>query len=112
MPKQTIPLQTLSRSGAAPTFTAATQTDLQVANNGSVILEFKNTNGATRTITIQTPGTVDGNAIADLVATTLPATTGDLIFKPFAPAIYNQSDGNLYIDLSAFADVTVAAYQA
>ena len=110
MPKQIVPVQNLVKAGAAPTFTACTQVDLQVTNDGHTILEFKNTNAATRTITVQTPGTVDGNAVADPVAT-IAANTGDLIFKPFAPTFYNQADGNIYVDLSAFADVTVAAYR-
>ena len=110
MPKQTISVQNLVRAGALPVFTACAQTDLQVTNDGHTILEFKNTNAATRTITFQTPGTVDGLAVAEATAT-IAATTGDLIFKPFPPAHYMQADGNLYVDLSAFADVTVAAYR-
>lgn len=110
MAKQTIPIQQLARAGAAPTFTAATQTDLQFSNDGTIILELKNTNGASRTVTVATPGTMDGLAIADSTAT-LGATTGDLIFKPFPPQIYNQSDDYVYVDLTAFANVTVAAYR-
>jgi len=110
MPKQTIAVQNLVRAGAAPTFTACAQTDLQFSNDGHTIIEFKNTNAATRTITWQTPGTVDGNAVADPVST-IGANTGDLIYKPVPPNVYNQADGNVYIDLSAFADVTVAAYR-
>ena len=110
MPKQTIPVQQLVRAGALPVFTACTQVDLQVANDGHTILEFKNTNAATRTITVTSPGTVDGLAITDPVVT-LGANTGDLIFKPWPPDKYNNADGNVYIDLGAFADVTVAAYR-
>ncbi len=110
MPRQTIPVQDLTRAGAAPTFTAATQTDIQWVNDGKTVLEVKNTNAATRTITFQTPGTQDGNAVADPV-TTVPATTGDRIFKPFPPDIYNQTDGNVYADLEATAGVTVALYR-
>lgn len=110
MARQVLPIQNLVRAGAAPTFTACTQTDLQFQNDGVTVVEFKNVNGATRTITFDTPGTVDGNAIANPVST-IAATTGDLVFKPLPYSIYNQSDGNVYIDLSAFADVTVALYR-
>ena len=110
MARQLVAVQSLVRAGATPVFTACTQTDLMVPNDGNVIVEFKNTNAATRTITFSTPGTADGNAIADPVST-IAVTVGNLIFKPFRPDYYNQSDGNLYIDLSAFADVTVAAFR-
>ncbi len=77
------------------------------ANDGNVLLHFKNTNAAARNVTIQTPGTIAGLAIADLVVT-VPALTGDKMVGPFPPNVFNQADGCVYLDYDAVADLTVA----
>lgn len=82
----------------------------QFINDGATQLLIQNTNAATRTITISTPNTVDGNAIADL-AFTIAATTGRLLTATFPRTIYNQSDGKVRVDYSATAGVKIAAVQ-
>jgi len=97
-----------SSNGLTPTYSAADQANgQQFQNTGRELLHVKNTNGATRTLTVDTPGSVDGQAIANPTFV-IPATTGDKFIGPFPPAVYNQSDGNVYLDWSADTNVTIA----
>jgi hypothetical protein len=74
------------------------------ANDGKVILLVRNSDGAAaRVLTIQTPGTVDGQAIADRTVSVAFGTSR--VIGPFPPSIYNQADGMVYLDYEA-ADVT------
>ena len=80
-----------SGSGLTPVYTAvASAGDThQVQNNGkTVFLHFKKTGAGNAIVTVQTPRTVDGNAIAELTATVV-ATTGDKMIGPFDPQVYN-----------------------
>jgi hypothetical protein len=83
--------------------TAATDADVYfVPNNGSVRLIATNAAGANN-VTVTTPGTVDGNAIADLVI----ALTASKVYVlgPFPPAVYNNAAGQIRFTVSAGADV-------
>ena len=61
-------------------------------------------------ITVQTPGTVDGLAIADLVFDVPATATEYRMMGPFPPDIYSQSDRKVYIDweVANIANVKVA----
>ena len=94
MANVTLATQDITRAvpgGVAETFTGG----LLIANNyfiqndGRVFLHFKKTAVATTAVTVVTPGVVDGNAIADPVWT-VPASTGDIMFGPFRPEVYND----------------------
>lgn len=97
-------------AGLVPSFTAAAASDTFVPSDRT-FLYVKNTNAATRTITVTTPGTTGGLAIADMVGT-VGATTGELILGPF-PA-YNYADpttGLATVTPSATTNVTYAVVQ-
>jgi hypothetical protein len=100
--------QQVTRQGLTPVFSTVTSEGVSVANDGRMVLEVKNTSASSVNVTVQTPGSIDGLAIADLVVA-VPATNGDKIIGPFQPGIYNQPDGTIYVDFSAVASVTVAA---
>mgnify|MGYP005823896815 CR=1 FL=1 len=100
--------QQITRAGLAPAFSAAVADGHSVANDGHVFIEVKNASGSAVTVTVQTPGMVDGLAIAELQVS-VPATNGDKMIGPFPPGIYNQADGTIYVDFSAVTSVTVAA---
>ncbi len=81
----------------------------QVNNNGKVFLHFKKSASVNCTVTVITPPSLDGNAVADL-AVVVPATTGDKMFGPFDPAVYNVLGGHdLEFTLSDIDGVTMAA---
>ena len=104
-------VQTLSVAGITPTFSTPSDDSIYVANNGATLVEFKNTNGATRTVTIvsQRP-TLEGYTATNGTVT-LPITTGNKIIGPFSQTIWSNSSGYILIILSATADVTMAAFK-
>lgn len=83
-------------------------------NDGKTFLRVKNGSMADITVTIDVPGSVDGQAISDLTVTV--KATGDadgLDFVDVGPftAIFNQSDGYVWAVCSAVTDVLVGAYR-
>ena len=107
MARTALTVQDIVRAGLSPSYTAAIADGHSFANNGRVFAHIKNGDAAEKTITIQTPGTVDGLAVADRTVT-IPASEERMI-GPFAPAQYNQGNGTVYLDYSAVTSVTVAA---
>lgn len=88
-------VQQPSRAGLAAAYTAAgaspllnTADTFQFANSGREILHFKKSGATDCVVTIATPQTVDGLAVADRTVT-VPATSGDVMVGPFPPALYN-----------------------
>lgn len=107
----------ISRAGRSVTehLTAATATDGdRFLNDGRTFFVFKNGNVAARTIAIATPGTIDGQALADLSITLAATGDGDgLDFQFIGPftGIYNQTGGYVLAICSAVTDVTVGAFR-
>lgn len=98
-------------AGLVPAFAAAAATDTFLPSDRTM-LYVKNTNAATRTITVTTPGTAAGGlAIADMVGT-VGATTGELILGPFPASSYaDPTTGLATVTPSATAGVTYAVVQ-
>jgi len=109
----TDPVEKIKRSGSGLTPTnvavASAADTHQVQNNGKMFLHFLKTGAGDAIVTVQTPRTVDGNAIAELTATVV-ATTGDKMIGPFDPAIYNVPGQNyLQWTVDDVVSLTVAA---
>lgn len=87
--------------------TLATADTYIFANDGNIILYIDNDQaGGDLTITVVTPNTIDGLAIADLTAV---VSQGDVnILGPFPPANYNNASGVLQFS-GDVASVKVAA---
>jgi hypothetical protein len=98
--------QEISRAGVTPTYNAASADNNSFVNDGRTLVQVLNV-GAEMTVTIVTPGTVDGLAITDR-AVVVPLTTGNKMIGPFPPDIYNQSDGKVHLNWSRSSDVTFA----
>jgi hypothetical protein len=79
-------------------------------NTGIEFVIIKNTNAATRTITMDVQTTVDGLAVTDK-SFTLEATTGFRIFGPFSTSIYNDANSRVNLTYSTNTDVTVAVFK-
>ena len=102
-------VQQITKAGITPAFTAANADGHSILNDGLTFLEVKNA-GAEMTVTIATPQTVDGLAVADRVVT-VPLTTGDKMIGPFGTD-YNQADGSgLLVTFSRVSDVTCGAFR-
>ena len=107
MARTSLTVQDVERSGLEPSYASANVDGNSFANNGRVILHAKNGSGGAITVTVKTPGTVDGLAVADRTVS-VPAGEERMI-GVFPPADYNQSDGDVYIDYSGVTSLTVAA---
>lgn len=102
-------LENIVRIGLAAAYDATmniTDTFL-VRNTGRMLLHFKKSGAGACIVTIQTPGNVDGLAIAERTVT-IPATTGDKFIGPFPPNIYNDVNGDVKFTLSEVTGLTVA----
>ncbi len=92
-----IVVQKMKRSGdgITPTYqgSLSASNTHQVNNNGKVFLHFKKSAAVNAVVTVITPPSLDGNAVADLTVT-VPANTGDKMFGPFDPSVYNVLGGH------------------
>lgn len=100
------------RSGLAPTYAAASAGGDKLSPDRDTLLHVKNAGGAASTVTIVTPGSVSGLAIAD-VSVSVPATTGDRMIGPLPAELFaDPADGLAAITYSTVTGVTVAAIRA
>lgn len=102
-------VQQIVRSGLKPSLAAANADGNYFDNNGRVYLEVKNDDTASKTVTIQTPGTVDGLAIADLEVTVTAGESRKI--GPFPTNIYNDANGRVNVSYSDVTSVTVGAFR-
>lgn len=77
----------------------------QVAED-TVFLEVKNTNAATRDVTLVDPGLTDIGLANPDTTVTVPATTGDVAI-PVYPQYINNDTGVVNITYSAVTNLTV-----
>lgn len=97
----------VAASGLVPAFGAAAASDTFVPDDRT-FLYVKNTNAATRTVTVTTPGTTRGQSIGDMQGT-VGATTGELVLGPFpADAYADPVTGLATVTPSATAGVSYA----
>jgi type VI protein secretion system component VasA len=105
----TVQDMTILSSGLTPSYAAgdAAETYL-IPNNGDMFVHVKKSGAGSCTVTVATPNTVQGLAITDYTAT-VPATTGDKMIGPFAPADFNNSAGQILVTFSEVTGLTFAA---
>jgi hypothetical protein len=114
-PAAAVALTVNSLSSATPitaTLVAAAAATNTFANDGATFLLIKNTTGTAVAITITTPSTVGGFAVADLHFS-IPATSGLMYAGPFDPSIFNDSSGLVTVDFGGdvAATTTVGAFK-
>ncbi len=88
--------------GVAPATVSGHVDGHQFPNSGQEILIIKNTGAGAHTITVQTPRTVEGLAVAEL--TNSIAAAGEEVMGPFDPNTYNQggaNEGQVFVDFDA-----------
>lgn len=100
-------LQVLVPGGSASVLTAAAGGGDTCPAGDGVFLEANNGSGAPITITLVTPGTVDGLAIADR-AVIVPA--GER-WKIPVPRLFAAADGQCSITYSGVTTLTVGAFR-
>lgn len=108
MPNVILAVQDANDAGVTPTRNAiATGNDYLVRNSGRIALLFEKTGAGVATITIKTPATLGGLAVAERTIS-VPATTGDVTGAKFAPAIYNDGNGDLSFSTDEGTGLTCA----
>ncbi len=104
----TLAVQSAGPAGVTPTRNSiATGNTYKVRNSGRVALLFEKTGSGEATITVTTPATLGGLAVADQTITVI-ATTGDVTAAKFPPAIYNDSAGDLNFTTDEGTQLTCA----
>jgi len=100
--------QTLADTGITPSYTGSllTTNTYKIRNDGRTFVHFKKSGASDCVVTIQTPKTVGGLAVAEQTVTVV-ATTGDKMIGPFQPSIYNDGAGDVNITLSEVTGLTV-----
>jgi hypothetical protein len=110
MARTALTVQQISRSGLGPAYTAANVDGHSVDNrNQKLFLHVKNGSASSINVTVVTPATVEGLAVADLVVAV--PNGGERMIGPFSNRPFNQTDGTIHVDFSAVTTVTVAAFK-
>jgi hypothetical protein len=101
--------QTMLEAGITPSYTGSLDTanTYIVRNNGRTFLHFLKDAAVDCDVTIQTPATMGGHAVAEQTVTVV-ATTGDKMIGPFPKRIYNDALDDLRFTLSDVDGLTVA----
>jgi hypothetical protein len=108
MPRTAITPQRATSAGLAPAYEPANVAGNSYRLATGRVLHIKNASGASVTVTIPTPGSVDGLAVADRTVA-VPAAT-DRFIALSKQSVYQQTGGTAHVDYSAVTSVTVAAF--
>ena len=87
----------------------------EAGDASKLLIHIKNTNASGRTAIVKAgAGGHQSSAwmgpLGDL-SVAIPATTGDVLIGPLESARFEQNDGNIYLDLDASTNVTIAVFQ-
>lgn len=103
----------VAATGTTDTLSAANADGSAFFNNGRTWVEVANASGGPINVTIQTPRTVDGLAVADQVVAVADGTRKKI--GPFPADTYNIQSGDdagqVYIDFSGVSSVTVGVWR-
>lgn len=102
MARVTVTPAATSTDGAVVVPTEFIVDGIAIANNGRRVVRIVNGSVGSINVTEQVNATVDGNIVPDKVVAL--AAAGVAYFGPWS-SIYEQEDGAVWIDVSAFADV-------
>jgi len=97
-------------TGVVPSYAAANVAGNYIQNDGRIILQFKNTNGATRTVTFNSLKACEQGSDHN-VAVTIDATSGNKFVGPFSQERFNDGSGQVGFTYDVVADLTVAAFK-
>lgn len=92
------------------TFAAATQTTLQFGNSGREVLFVNNGDSGAHTVTVDIGATVDGQAVTNFTAVSVPA--GHIkMFGPFHSVLDQPGGTTMQVVLDATTSITLALIQ-
>lgn len=93
---------------AAYTSPLTTTDTYLVRNDGRVFLHFKKSGAGACTVTVQTPKTIHGLAVADRTAS-VAASGGETFVGPFPAEAYDDKDHDVRFTVSEITGLSVAA---
>ena len=99
-------------TGLAASYTGSLSTEntYLVRNTGRTVLHVKKSGAGDCEVTIATPATLGGLAVAEQ-AVTVPATTGDRFIGPFPTHIYNDGNHDLNLTFDEVTGLTIAVLE-
>lgn len=115
MSRTELTVTTITRTGvdSAATLEAANADGEAVVNNGATFIEVLNTDAADCDVTVVSPRTVDGLAVADLVVTV--SQNERMMIGPFPKDTFNNQSGDdagkIYVNFEHVNNVTIAAWR-
>lgn len=114
MPRTTLTVQEPGIAGATATRNAvdASNGNQFVWPNGPVMLNVRNTNAATRTLTLKANGNLAGGLSVSDKTYAIAASTADVLILISNPLNILQSDGFIYLDWSAATNVDISLAKA
>lgn len=109
----TLTTQSITRAGVTPTYAAVAVGGDACEVGDDIYLHFKNTNAATRTVTLAIPAGASTypNVTYTNVAVVVPATTGDKLIGPISSLFKDPTTGLCTITYSADTNLTVGCFK-
>ncbi len=104
----TLTLNVVARAGVTVSLASAAVGGDEFVNTGQEFFMITNGGGSIN-VTISTPNSVDGNAIADLVVVVGAGVT--MFIGPFPKGTYNDSANKVQITYSGVTTVTVGVFR-
>jgi len=105
----TLTVQDVDLDGQGATYAACAGGGDAFPNDGKTFIHLKNTNAATRTVTVNSQRTCDQGFDHD-VAVVIPATTGDVMIGPFPTARFNDATNLVQLTYSAVTNLTIGVF--
>lgn len=105
--------QVVAATGIVPTFTAASAAGNSIDGTGDVFLGVVNGGGGSINVTVKTPATVDGLAVADQVVAVANGATkwiGPFPARTYTVPSGQTDEGLVQVDFSGVTSVTVGAF--
>lgn len=105
--------QTLDLTAGIPsvTWNACAGGGDDVPANGKIVLIFRNTNAATRTVTFVAVGRASDGYTITSPTIVVPVTTGFSIFYPRDTGLFGNASGRIGLTYSAVTNLDVAVIQ-
>lgn len=109
----TLTVQPINRTGPTPTYAATSSGGDACEVGDDIFLHFKNTNAATRTVTLAIPSGASTypNVTYTNVAVVIPATTGDKMIGPISALFKDPATGLCQITYDAVPGLTVGCFK-
>jgi len=102
----TLTAQTVVRAGLEATYASCAAGGDEFVNTGDEFIHIKNAAVADQTVTIATPATVDGLAVADRAV--VITASEERFIGPFPSSTYNDANSKVQLTYDAVITMTIA----